>query len=98
MYMSKLKTAVARKVTPAARLYIRYSPIGFLKSYLLDRVGWRSRQYVARTRFGAIMTGNSSDLVQGYIYFFGVWEPNLTSFVISRLNGRPERTFVSARC
>jgi len=32
--------------------------------------------------------------VQGYIYHFGVWEPNLTAFIERRLAGQTGRTFV----
>jgi FkbM family methyltransferase len=40
------------------------------------------------------MTGKSTDLIQGFIYYFGVWEPNLSAFICSRLNGCSNRTFV----
>lgn len=40
------------------------------------------------------MAGTSLDLIQGYIYYFGVWEPNLTAFIARRLHGQSERTFV----
>jgi len=36
----------------------------------------------------------TSDLVQGYIYLFGVWEPNLTCFLKARLASDPSRVFV----
>ena len=28
------------------------------------------------------------------LYYFGVWEPNLTAFIARRLHGQSERTFV----
>ena len=31
------------------------------------------------------MVGHSNDFVQGYIYYFGIWEPNLTAFIKSTL-------------
>jgi FkbM family methyltransferase len=40
------------------------------------------------------MAGQSLDLVQGAIYYFGVWEPNLTAFVNGRLKGQTRRTFI----
>src|SRR5262249_45653444 len=56
---------------------------------------WRARRYTARTKFGAVMTGQSKDFVQRYIYYFGVWEPNLTEFIRRRLAANPSRrTFV----
>jgi FkbM family methyltransferase len=89
-----LSTILAQMVAPWVRLYIRYSPVGFFKSELWHRVGRTPRDYIARTRFGALMAGNSEDLIQGYVYFFGIWEPNLTSFVVRRLSSLSRRTFV----
>lgn len=40
------------------------------------------------------MTGDARDLVQGHIYYFGVWEPSLTEFIRRRLAGHGDRTFV----
>jgi len=40
------------------------------------------------------MAGHSLDLVQGRIYYFGTWEPNLTAFIGRRLSGEHGRTFV----
>lgn len=76
------------------RYYIRYSPIGLFKPLLWKWLRWRSFQYVARTSFGAKMTGNSLDIVQGHIYYFGLWEPNLTDFISSRLSNQVSRSFV----
>jgi len=46
----------------------------------------------ARTRFGAVFTVDTHDLIQRYLYLFGVWEPNLTHWLYKRLG--PESTFV----
>lgn len=89
-----IKFRIAEILLPLARLYIRYSPIKNGKSSLFKLFGWREYNYTARTKFGALMSGRSTDLVQGFIYYFGVWEPNLSAFVISRLKGYPDRTFV----
>ena len=40
---------------------------------------------MATTRFGSLMACDVSDLIQTYIYYFGVWEPNLTAFLQRRL-------------
>jgi FkbM family methyltransferase len=40
------------------------------------------------------MKGRTYDLVQVYIYCFGIWEPNLTNFIQNRLEGLSNRTFV----
>jgi len=44
-----------------------------------------THNFVARTVFGTRIAGNSSDFVARYIYFFGIWEPNLTAWLASRL-------------
>ncbi|MGW3497994.1 FkbM family methyltransferase [Streptomyces sp. NPDC001020] len=46
----------------------------------------------AETRFGAVFSVNTHDVIQRYLYLFGVWEPNLTSWIQGRL--RPGDTFV----
>jgi len=37
------------------------------------------------TQFGAVICGNTEDVIQRYIFYFGVWEPNLTHFLSTRL-------------
>ena len=77
-----------------SRLYIRYSPVPYGKQAIFKAICWRSYEYDCQTVFGSRMRGNARDLVQGYIFYFGVWEPNLTSFVSRRLKGDQKRTFV----
>lgn len=95
--MSLLSTArrmIGTAVWPIARFYIRYSPIPFLKKSLWDRFRWREGDYCARTRLGIQMQGHSLDLVQGYIYYFGIWEPSVTAFIDDRLKNQRGRVFV----
>ncbi|UCV05943.1 FkbM family methyltransferase [Dechloromonas denitrificans] len=89
-----LRKRVAQMALPIARFYIRYMPFSTGKSFLFKRFGWRDSNYTVRTKSGVRMAGRSADLVQGFIYYFGVWEPNLSAFVSSRLKEHPERTFV----
>lgn len=77
-----------------ARFYIRYFPLAIFKGFLWDRLNWRSTEYQVYSKFGAKFSGNSMDMVQGYIYYFGIWEPNLSSFVSRRLKNSINRTFV----
>jgi FkbM family methyltransferase len=90
----RIKNKIAEKLIPIARFYIRYSPIKVGKLSLFKRFEWRNFNYTKRTKFGALMGGRAADVVQGYIYYFGIWEPNLTAFISSRLKRNPERTFV----
>lgn len=89
-----MKNIAATSLLPLARLYIRYSPFYLFKQFLWERFYWREHNYVARTLVGTMMKGNSLDLVQGFIYYFGIWEPNLTAFIKKRLQCLQGRTFV----
>jgi FkbM family methyltransferase len=72
------------------RLVVRFVPNAFVKRWVWVHVVVRYLEYanfafVARTRFGAGIAGNTEDMIQRYVYYFGVWEPNLTRFISSRL-------------
>jgi len=41
--------------------------------------------FVAKTKFGGRIAGNNLDIIQRYIYYFGVWEQNLSCFLNERL-------------
>ncbi|KAA6215481.1 FkbM family methyltransferase [Streptomyces albofaciens JCM 4342] len=80
-----------------SRWYVRYVPgtlgkagivNGFLNSELRDHPRIRR----ARARFGATFVTDTQDLIQRYIYLFGVWEPHLTRWLQRRL--RPGDVFV----
>lgn len=92
--ISSAKDNIVNKIVPFVRFYVRFMPFVFGKGFLLERFSWRNYPYVARTKRGALMAGRSNDLVQGYIYYFGVWEPNLSAFIESRLREKSNRTFV----
>jgi FkbM family methyltransferase len=82
---------------PFVRAYMRYWPLPIGKRQLWLRVidpyfAWRSNAFVATTLFGARIEGNSRDILQQYIYYFGIWEPHLTHFVRQRL--RAGDTFI----
>ncbi|MFI6933866.1 FkbM family methyltransferase [Streptomyces sp. NPDC050287] len=46
----------------------------------------------AESRFGAVFNVNTHDMIQRYLYLFGIWEPHLTHWIQGRL--RPGDTFV----
>jgi hypothetical protein len=63
--------------TVLARGYIRYTWGMPGKEALRNRVvnpylAWQSREFVAPTRFGQWLTGNTWDMIQQYIYYFGM--------------------------
>lgn len=59
-----------------------------LKPYLM----WRNIRIDATAAFGGKFHCRVGDLVQGRIFVFGVWEPNLTRFIQGRI--RPGDTFI----
>lgn len=84
-------------VATAARSYVRYTPVlagqetvvrRYLNAWLRDH----PRQAVARACFGSRFHTDTRDLIQRYIYTFGMWEPPLTRWLQHTL--RPGDTFV----
>jgi len=82
--------AVLDRLIPILRAYLRYSPVqpgksllwtGLVEPYL----AWHPHQFTARSVFGFRMEGNTRDLIQQWLYYFGVWEPRLTEVIRSRL-------------
>src|SRR5262249_7184879 len=65
-------------------------PLAVGKPYIWTRIvspyfAWRTYKFVANTRYGKLMAGDTIEMLQQYIYFFGVWEPDLTRFISRRL-------------
>jgi FkbM family methyltransferase len=72
--------------TPPSRLRLLAWKLG--RSPLLSSV-----DFVTKAN-GFVVAGNTNDLIQGYLYWFGVWEPNLTDFIMRRMSEAPNRVFV----
>jgi FkbM family methyltransferase len=77
-------------LTAIARTYLRYAPVMNGKEALWDRIinpylAWHPREFVATTRFGQRMAGNTRDMLQQYVYYFGLWEPDLTDWISEQL-------------
>lgn len=78
------------------RLYVRQPRMpgrkwlweNWIRKYLL----WRSLNFSVSADFGAKFNINISDIIQSYIYFFGTWEPTISSYLMSNL--RPGDIFV----
>ena len=95
--MRSLYEQFVRAVDGLCRSYLRFSPILVGKQLLWDRVvlphtGWRVKTRVATTIDGLVMRLHLPDLVQGYIYYFGVWEPVITAYM--RRSLKPGDIFV----
>jgi len=84
-------------LTPLVRAFVRYTPLVLDKRSFWDRIvnpyfAWNSHKFVASTVFGSKIAGNTREILQQYVYYFGVWEPNLTRWIATRL--RPGDTFI----
>jgi len=88
------KERMGHALTPAARFWIRYAPVRMFKRFLWKRFCWRGRTFCARTKFGFALAGQSADYVSQHVYYFGMWEPNITHWVLSRLGNGRGRVFV----
>ncbi|AQU71002.1 FkbM family methyltransferase [Streptomyces niveus] len=69
---------------------MRHAPLSIGKAlvaaqYLNPRLRDSPRHRVAGCRFGARFTVDTRDLIQRYLYMFGVWEPHMTRWLQSRL-------------
>jgi len=78
------------------RAAIRYLPWPAGRLALFDAVAehlwWLETHVDARTVFGDVMRVDGSDIVGKHLYYFGVWEPNLTGWIRRRL--KPGQLFV----
>lgn len=85
-----LKDRALHLLIPPARALVRYAPPGVRRERLWkDRVepylGWHEHRFAARTVFGCWMRGDTQEVLQQHVYYFGVWEPNLTAWLTQRL-------------
>lgn len=73
------------------RIYFIGIPFKFGKIYLFDnlirRVSWSNEKtFICKTIYDLIFKCNPIERVDSRIYFFGIWEPNLTHWILNRLN------------
>lgn len=90
-------TAVAEALAGLAARYVRNGPGTLGKAALATR--WLNpwlrehpRRAVVEARSGDLFAVDTQDLIQRYLYLFGVWEPHLTGWLRRRL--RPGDGFV----
>ncbi|WP_326721596.1 FkbM family methyltransferase [Streptomyces sp. NBC_00243] len=89
--------AVSEALVTLGRRYVRGAPGSFGKALLATRflnahLREHPRRRVVETRSGARFAVDTQDLIQRYLYLFGVWEPHMTNFLQSRL--RPGDGFI----
>jgi FkbM family methyltransferase len=97
LYRLSRSATARRMLTPMLRGYLRHFPGTAGKEPLWNRVvnpylAWQPYQFVAPTVFGQRLAGNTQDMIQQYIYYFGLWEPELSTWIARQL--RPGDTFV----
>ena len=63
-----------------------------LRRVVVPAVAAAGREYSREVPAGFQFGGNARDMIELFVYLFGVWEPNLTAFVERRLT--PGGTFV----
>jgi hypothetical protein len=78
-----------------ARWYVRNTPFHRGTRRLVKALNInqqvRPHRFRTETRFGFTMSGSTEDIVQRYIYQFGVWEPHLTYWIKDRRPKRQDR-------
>lgn len=92
-----MKNALALLLLPLVRFYIRFSPIHIgrrwlYRSLVRPYLSWRTYSTLARTRAGARVEVRLPDQIQDRIYFFGVWEPEVSDYVRRAL--KPGDSFI----
>lgn len=92
-----LRGALATGLAVPARAYVRHAPTDVLKPVLLRRLleptlRRHPRAFTTTTVDGVVVEGNTRDMIERYLYLFGVWEPTLTAWLRRRF--LPGRTFV----
>ncbi|WP_406343274.1 FkbM family methyltransferase [Streptomyces sp. NBC_00648] len=92
-----MSNPVSEALVTMGRGYVRHAPTALGKAplsahYLNPRLRDHPRQRVVRTRFGASFAVDTTDLIQRYLYMYGIWEPHMTRWLQRRL--RPGDTFI----
>lgn len=84
-----MKRGIRNLVIPPLRSYFRYLPSPFAKkflwNYVADHLWWLEAKVKAKTVLGSTLFVDARDIVGRYIYYFGLWEPNLTDWIRERL-------------
>ncbi len=85
---------VAPIIVPLMKTYVRHFPLATGKRFCMRSIRFFRVSYIIQTIFGSIVKDQTTDMIQRFIFCFGVWEPNLTHFIENRLKGLSDRTFI----
>lgn len=88
-----VRRSLMRALIPVLQAYIRYAPFPETKRAFLRTISHvtnpylalGSHRFVTTTDFGSRIAGDTRDFLQRYVYYFGIWEPNLTRWIQGRL-------------
>lgn len=85
-----MKNAIAILLLSVLRLYIRYFPVRLGQRWLYLSViqpylSWRKHGTVAKMRSGPRVQIQLPDQIQSRIYFFGIWEPEISDYITNAL-------------
>ncbi len=87
--LKSFKNRLATSLYPLARLCIKHFPVQSQKlrmwNVIRRTIGWRSSVRSIRTDQGFQVRGDVAEYHYLCLYFFGVWEENITRFVSGRL-------------
>jgi FkbM family methyltransferase len=82
-------------ITPL-HAYFRYFPLkigkGLVWKYVCGHLWWLETHAVAKTHFGSILNVDARDTCGRFIYYFGIWEPHITTWMQGCL--KPGDTFI----
>jgi FkbM family methyltransferase len=92
-----LAALARRTLIPLLRGYLRYFHIRMGKKKVWTKLvepylAWQPHRFTARTVFGSLVAGHTDEILGQYIYYFGLWEPQITRWLGDRL--KPGDTFI----
>lgn len=79
---------VVKGLLVLCRGHVQRSPIAFGKRLCVDSplFGWFGLEALAETKFGTRHRVRFPDLIQKFIFFFGVWEPAISRYMVLSLS------------
>ena len=85
----KVMQKASRALIFPLRWYCRFFPFSVGKGTMWDRIlshlWWLETYVAAKTFYGCRLYTDARDIVGRYLYYFGIWEPNLTHWMSERL-------------
>ncbi len=80
----RLRTGALIHLVPLARALVRHAPSSRLRTWDWTFGSWRIKTFTIKTQNFRI-SGWTRDLIQRYLCWFGIREPQLTHFILARM-------------